>query len=807
MELAIPVEQIGSEHQKIPALLVGIEKTVCTIRYTANHCTIKVGLSELQLAPNAFSINDKLDVQSGSSENEETSHNSNHNFSLRDPVEVWLDSGSTAKKKSTADVESSDSVETMSSGPPGAWWPGRVLTIQGGFAHVEVAAPLQEYTGVEDKPTAHAMPHLIGLGSVVLPYRSTLVKVTEIRVPWNGKFSCDHTEDRSQAGTLTSGFIKDNLVESNNLLIPGILHRHSICIPAYLYRLAANPESHSTLAKFCSAPCLIQCDSEPFLPGTIAKLILGDKEGSNGSGRHTPVHADYGSMSPSLCLSTYTWPSPSLISQAAMMNVPYIAGTLSPAGITDPNILLTGLPGANGPLVLLHIWSGSSEAIRRATFLELGHIRLLAVRFHLLRNLSKGETGDLELSNSGELDVEDGDAPAIHCKPISMPATVSSDKQASGGMIIGYECRFRILPHLIGLAIGHRGATIQEARGIPGVRAVDLLFDGIVHVEAETIEACHAVRNLLDFTEVEIPVQPRLASRLIGSKGMNIRKLAEAAGVRRAKLLDPFARKRRLMAQRQSHCPVRVDLERGGSVTDGDVHEDTSNGEETDNGNEKLSVNLDGYLNDDKNSGGIVDLSPAFSLVGTRSSVAKMRLLLEFQADNWNELDELEEARRSLFSQLRQTNQLNHQSDSVSPTRISNGRPSRGGGNFGRNRTVGRGRRQPESFVPEQSLDDKEVSHPPNAHGQHLRGKNTHQSDAPNSNMKNRQPSVNDSYSCYSNGVMSTGDHGNPQADNKAIKNDNLGANNVNDDQTSKQNNGTSRRSQNHNKIQSNSSG
>lgn len=48
---------------------------------------------------------------------------------------------------------------------------------------------------------------------------------------------------------------------------------------------------------------------------------------------------------------------------------------------------------------------------------------------------------------------------------------------------------------------------------------------------------------------------------------------------------------------------------------------------------------------------------------------------------------------------------------------------------------------------------------------------------------------------------MSTGDHGNPQADNKAIKNDNLGANNFNDDQPSKQNNGTSRRSQNHNKA------
>ncbi|CAH8667945.1 unnamed protein product [Heterobilharzia americana] len=329
------------------------------------------------------------------------------------------------------------------------------------------------------------MPHLIGLGASVLPYRSTLVRVSEIRVPWNGRISTVRPEDRSQANTLTASFMKESSVEPANLQVPGILHRHSICIPAYLSRIATSPESHSTLAKFCGAPCLIQCDSEPFLPGTFAKLILGDKENSSDSGQHAPAHADSGSVSPSLCLSTYTWPSPSLISQSAIMNLPHIAGVLSPAGITDPNILLTGLPGTNGPLVLLHIWSGSTEAIRRATFLELGHVRLLAVRYHLLRNLSKGETGELELSTNADFDEEDGDAPAMHCKPISIPAAASNDKQAPGGMIIGYECRFRILPHLIGLAIGHRGATIQEARGIPGVRVVNLLYDGIVHVEAE----------------------------------------------------------------------------------------------------------------------------------------------------------------------------------------------------------------------------------------------------------------------------------------------------------------------------------
>ncbi|CAH8650004.1 unnamed protein product [Heterobilharzia americana] len=750
MESAIPVEQIGSEHQKIPALLVCIDKTVCTIKYTTSANPIKVGLSDLQLAPNGFSIGEELNTQLSSVKNGEVaSHYSTHSFSPRDPVEVWLDSGSTGKKKDVSDAEASDSLEVAQNGPPGAWWPGRVLNIQGDFAHVEVAAPLQEFTGVEDKPTAHAMPHLIGLGASVLPYRSTLVRVSEIRVPWNGRISTVRPEDRSQTNTLTASFMKESSVEPANLQVPGILHRHSICIPAYLSRIATSPESHSTLAKFCGAPCLIQCDSEPFLPGTFAKLILGDKENSSDSGQHAPAHADSGSVSPSLCLSTYTWPSPSLISQSAIMNLPHIAGVLSPAGITDPNILLTGLPGTNGPLVLLHIWSGSTEAIRRATFLELGHVRLLAVRYHLLRNLSKGETGELELSTNADFDEEDGDAPAMHCKPISIPAAASNDKQAPGGMIIGYECRFRILPHLIGLAIGHRGATIQEARGIPGVRVVNLLYDGIVHVEAETIEACHAVRNLLDFTEVEIPVQPRLASRLIGSKGMNIRKLAEAAGVRRAKLLDPLTRKRRQMARRQHEFPVRVEPEPASSVIDGEGNDDTSNEEETDNGNEKFAVNLDGCLNENKDSEGIIDLPPAFSLVGTRSSVAKMRLLLEFQADNWNELDELEETRRTLFSQLRQTNQSVHKPDTVSPGLTSNGRPTRGGGNFGRNRAMGRGRRLPENLPPEHPLDNGETSRPPNARGYHPRGRIAHQSDVPNGSVKNRQASGNGSYPSY----------------------------------------------------------
>ncbi|VDQ10590.1 unnamed protein product [Trichobilharzia regenti] len=357
--------------------------------------------------------------------------------------------------------------------------------------------------------------------------------------------------------------------------------------------------------------------------------------------------------------------------------------------------------------------------------------------------MSKGETGELELSNTADFDAENGDTPVMHCKPISMPASASNDKQSSRGMIIGYQCRFRILPHLIGLAIGHRGATIQEARAIPGVRVVDLLYDGIVHVEAETIDACHSVRNLLDFTEVEIPVQPRLASRLIGSKGMNIRKLAEAAGVRRAELLDPVTRKRRHMAQRRNQLATLVEKNQTSSVTDDKANEETSNGEGMNNGNDKVTVNLDVCLEGNKDSDEVVDLPPAFSLVGTRSSVAKMRLLLEFQADNWNELDELEI--KLVDTCLKTTaNNTSLLEDNVFYIFII----------FSRNRPMGRGGRLPDNSIPDQSTDNTEMSRPPNSRGQRPRGRSTHQFDVPNGSVRNRPHPNNDVQDSYSNGIL-----------------------------------------------------
>ncbi|CAL8082906.1 unnamed protein product [Calicophoron daubneyi] len=683
----IPVEQIGSEFQRIPAALVKIENSSGTglIRYSSRDATIRVPLSEVQLAPRAFELATGEAFHQKPSEDEESSPNlcrNNHDFSPREPVEVWLSHEATAKKSALSEESEGGrhEQEHVARGPvpSGAWWPGRVLNVQGGFAHVEVAAPLTSNEGAEEVSPTQVVPHLVRLGSSSLPYRSTLVKLEEIRLPWNGrpvspslKKGVTHTKETSEPTTLTT---------------QGVLHRHTICIPAYLARLATSPDAHSALVKFCEAPCLIQCDPEPFLRGDMARRIMTSTESAVASGRQTPNNAgmsgcesDSNIASVAISLdsppSASLWPSPSIIAQSSVLNAPKIIGTLSPAGVTDPALLLEGLPGANGPLVLLHIWSGSAEAIRRASLLELAHVRILVFRYHVMRKLSNGEPGELDLADSTDAPTENGDAPVMHCRPISIPILPNTDEhqqstgdQTSGGMMIGYRAQFRIQPRLVGLAIGYHGSTIQEARGLPGVRAVDLLQDGIVQVEAETVEACQSVRNLLDFTEAEIPVSPRLASRLIGSKGMNIRKLASSAGVRRAQLLDPLTRKRR-HEQQQKQASL---------ITSNGAGLETESAEEQPASVELKNVDeqCDDSTGDDEKLP-----PPAFYLLGTRPAVAKMKLLLEFQADNWNELDELEETRRSLFSQLQQSNQP-----------PLNGLPGRGGG---ASRVFVRGQRMP----------------------------------------------------------------------------------------------------------------
>ncbi|KAG5453476.1 Synaptic functional regulator fmr1 [Clonorchis sinensis] len=712
--MSIPVEHIGSERQRIPAVLIKIEKSMGLIKYAPRHTPLKVPLSELQLAPSAFepfheNVYSHTEVCELGSPIKTWTDKDEQRLNPREPGEIWLTTETTSRKKPSLPESSEctaqkleESPSSSVNSPAGAWWPGRVLNIHGGFVHVEVAAPLAESGNMDDLTT----PHVVRMGSSLLPFRSTIVRLGEVRPLWTGRPA--PVQSTAAGEQPKHGTSKDPFSEQYVLTTPGVLNRHTICIPAYLARLATSMDAHTALIKFCDAPCLVQCDPEPFLSHVLVKRIVADGASAAASGRQTPCQdtdSNLGVPSVAVPANSQTanapsWPSACTIAQSPLLNPPNIAGTLSQAGVTDPTLLLEGLPGANGPLVLLHIWSGSPEAIRRAGLLELAHVRILVFRYHVVRKLSNGEPGELDLADSTDAPTENGDAPAMHCKPISIPVHQNPDdpSAAPSGMMIGYSAQFRIQPQLIGLAIGYRGATIHEARALPGVRNVDLLHDGIVHIEAETVEACQAVRNLLDFTEAEIPVSPRLASRLIGSKGMNIRKLAASAGVRRAQLLDPLMRKRRQQQQqlnRQQVAPLSdrdqfdalIDAGRNGQNADGDGVENTGRADAVEP--DVRSANGESSASPAANSEDEKLPPPAFYLLGTRPAVAKMRLLLEFQADNWNELDELEETRRSLFTQLRQSNQQSTRMGSFPPTSGSDAPAQGGPGPTGR----GRGRR------------------------------------------------------------------------------------------------------------------
>lgn len=192
-----------------------------------SHTTLRVPLSELQLAPSAFAS-----VPSPTGDESDTivaTSTIPPSFNPRDAVEVWLDDASTTGTH-TQSSDNDQLVTKNGSGskdsaqaPQGAWWPGRVITMQGGFAHVEVFAPQPPDVNGED--CSKAPPHhLLRVGSSMVSCRTTLVKVSELRTPWYGY----------QATAGSSG--KDSPRNNNPSVLtnPGVLHRHTVCIPAYL---------------------------------------------------------------------------------------------------------------------------------------------------------------------------------------------------------------------------------------------------------------------------------------------------------------------------------------------------------------------------------------------------------------------------------------------------------------------------------------------------------------------------------------------------------------------------------------------
>ncbi|VEL40966.1 unnamed protein product, partial [Protopolystoma xenopodis] len=323
-----------------------------------------------------------------------------HHFSPRDPVEVWLSwsqTGGTIPGYSFPE----DPVTSPGQHAPGAWWIGRVLSIQSEFAHVEVAA-LGNFDSTEPYMSqglsASGIPPR--LPGVPLPYRSAIVPVDALRPVWSShtKASLDLAltglsginKDAQNLDKSTEGLINGEVSPLSNtsasaprfmppvavsLLTPGMLHRHTILLPSHLYPIASQESSHITLVRFCGAPCLVQCETERILPSHLS-----------GSGElHQSLPSVVGSTAATagawLLFHGQTGLAPAPVPVAGQFGSGPISSALMAAASfqvevppTSPAILLAGYPGAEGPWVRLHIWSGSSEAVRRASILESVHL-------------------------------------------------------------------------------------------------------------------------------------------------------------------------------------------------------------------------------------------------------------------------------------------------------------------------------------------------------------------------------------------------------------------------------------------------
>jgi len=103
---------------------------------------------------------------------------------------------------------------------------------------------------------------------------------------------------------------------------------------------------------------------------------------------------------------------------------------------------------------------------------------------------------------------------------------------------------FNVEVDLMGLAIGHHGSTISNARTIEGIE--DILIDEsqrdkgfcTIKIYAKNAAAAEQARNMLEFIHLPVNVPSNLVGQVIGKNGKNMQDFVDKSGALRVQISD-----------------------------------------------------------------------------------------------------------------------------------------------------------------------------------------------------------------------------------------------------------------------------
>ncbi|CAH8429881.1 unnamed protein product [Schistosoma rodhaini] len=312
---------------------------------------------------------------------------------------------------------------------------------------------------------------------------------------------------------------------------------------------------------------------------------------------------------------------------------------------SDPSVHHDFLRHCGGPVSLYYDNESSCLVVlttdpvtaKNVALLEDTHLRMLRQKWALTRSLRQ-TIRNLEVNRGPDVSRPGG---SKNC----------SDWNSDPSLFVE---KFFVPQHLMGLAIGARGVNIRAAREIPDVIRIeswepseysarnndpidnsgDYGEAAMFVIEAKTPEAAKQARAKLEYSELYLGVPRRYVGRLIGKRTSNIMSIIRKSGVVHIHFDD--------------HIEGPVSLSDDNNQTD--VIKYSHPGRPLASTMRRVflkagSAQTSSQPHTDEEYGG-------FILAGTRDSIEKARLLINFQMDYFYDLEKMESEKLELMRSL-----------------------------------------------------------------------------------------------------------------------------------------------------------